>query len=309
MSTAPATAVAANSAEVNGTVDPQSEDVVYRFEFGPTTALGFNTTEKPLGGRRRRRRSRRRSTGLAPSTTVYYRAYARSTGLQPRTAVGATQSFTTLSNLAPAVTTQPPTKVNATSALLHGLVDPNGYPTTWQFGFGKTMAYGRTTAMENAGGGDAAMPVAAEMDGLKPRTLYHYRLEGTNEIATAFASDETFTTKRLKVRGLKVKPKRFRMGSDLPRVAKVGTVIKFRLNGDARVKLKFLRKRAGRKPVLKGKFGYRAEAGKQRIRFEGRLSRKKKLRPGKYKLVVRAKYSKRIQSKKISTGFRLLPKR
>jgi hypothetical protein len=97
------------------------------------------------------------------------------------------------------------------------------------------------------------------------------------------------------------------MGSDLPRVAKVGTVIKFRLNGDAKVKLKFLRIKPGRL-VPKGAFKYKAKAGKQRIRFEGRLSRKKKLRPGKYKLVVRAK-TEGVKSKKAKAKFRLLPKR
>jgi hypothetical protein len=306
VSTAAATAVAASSAEVNGSVDPQSEDLVYRFEFGSTNALGFNTAEKPLDGSASATPIQETLSGLAPSQTVFYRAYARSTGLQPRTSVGDTMSFTTLSNEAPAVVTDPATKVNATSALLHGSVTPNGYPTTWQFDFGKTSAYGKATSAGDAGAGQSAVPVSAELKGLAPRTTYHYRLQGTNQIDTAFASDATFTTKRLKIRGLKVKPKRFRIGSDLPKVARVGTVIKFRLNGKARVTLKFLRKTADGL-VPKGKLKYKAKPGKQRIRFDGRLSKKKKLKPGKYKLVVRAKLAG-TRSKKISTKFRLLPK-
>jgi hypothetical protein len=304
--TGSASAVAAMSADVSGAVDGHGEGVAYRFEYGTTPALGSMTAEQTTDSTSLTS-IQQALTSLPPQTTIYYRARARLDGPQSRAAVGDTKSFTTLPAFAPAVTTQPASGIGATYAMLHGLVNPMGYATTWQFDWGETASYGSSTAGAGAGAGTADVPVSQKIEGLTPNTRYHYRVQGTSQIATAFGSDTTFATKRLKIRGLKVKPKRFRMGSDLPKVAKVGTVIKFRLNGAAKVKLKFLRIKHGRL-VPKGGFKYKTKAGKQRIRFEGRLSKKKQLKPGKYKLVVRAKTAGG-KSKKISTKFRLLPKR
>ena len=301
-----ASGVAATSADVTGAVDGHGEGIVYRFEYGKTPALGAMTAEQTTSSSSLTS-IQQTLTGLPAQTTIYYRARARLDGPQSRVAVGDTKSFTTLPQFAPVVTTQPATGLGATFAMLHGLVNPMDHATTWRFDWGETTAYGSSTAPADAGAGTGAVPVSDEIDGLKPHTTYHYRVEGTSQIATALGSDATFTTKRLKVRRLRVKPKRFRTGSDLPQVAKVGSVIRFKLNGDAKVKLKFLRIKNGRL-VPKGGFKYKAEAGKQKIRFEGRLSRKKKLKPGKYKLVVRAK-TEGVKSKKAKAKFRLLPKR
>jgi hypothetical protein len=304
--TGAASAIGAMSADVTGAVDGHGEGVLYRFEYGTTPALGSMTAEQTTASTSQTS-IQQSLTGLPAQTTIYYRVRTRLDGPQSRVAVGATKSFTTLPAFAPVVTTQPADGIGATFATLTGLVNPMGYATTWQFDWGETTGYGSSTAAADAGAGTADVPVSREIDGLTPNTAYHYRAQGTSQIATALGADQTFTTKRLKVRRVRIKPKRFRMGSDLPRVAKVGTVIKFRLNGDAKVKLKFLRIKPGRL-VPKGAFKYKAEAGKQRIRFEGRLSRKKKLRPGKYKLVVRAK-TEGVKSKKAKAKFRLLPKR
>jgi hypothetical protein len=294
------------SADVTGAVDGHGEGIAYRFEYGTTPALGSMTAEQTTSSTSLTS-IQQTLAGLPPQTTIYYRARARFDGPQSRVAVGATKSFTTLPAFAPVVTTQPADGIGATFATLNGLVNPMGYATTWQLDWGETTGYGSSTAAADAGSGSSDVPVSGEVDGLTPNITYHYRAQATSQIATAFGSDETFTTKRLKVRGVKVKPKRFRMGSHLPHAAKVGTVIKFRLNGDAKVKLKFLRIKHGRL-VPKGAFKYKAKAGKQRIRFEGRLSRKKKLKPGKYKLVVRAKIAG-AKSKRASAKLRLLRKR
>ena len=154
-------------------------------------------------------------------------------------------------------------------------------------------------------------------------------------MATALGADMSFQTQTmtvetdpLKIDDLAVQPRRFRIGSELPQVAAVGGVISFSLNGDARATLKFFRKQPGRrvrgkcKPVtrenrdnrhctrlvLKGRFAYDAEAGNQRITFEGPLSETKKLRPGRYKLVARAKHESGAKSNKASAKFRLLRK-
>ena len=205
--TGAASAITANSADVAGSVDGRGQAVVYAFEYGTTPALGFATAEQPTGSTSLTT-VQGTLTGLPPSRTIYYRIRARLTGVQERTAVGDTASFTTLQGSAPAV--------------------------------------------------------------------------------------------NLAISGLAVTPKRFEVGSELPQVARVGTAITFGLSADARVTLRFFRKKSGRRVdgkcrrktranrdnrrctrlVPKGKFAYGAQAGDQRIAFEGPLSDTQEAAPG-----------------------------
>ncbi len=120
-------------------------------------------------------------------------------------------------------------------------------------------------------------------------------------------------TTRPVISGLRVSPARFRAGSRLPRLARaarVGTRIRFSLSEPATVKLAFAAQRAGRRVgrhcrrpsrrlrrrrrctrfvtasprvTIKG-----ARAGSNSVRFQGRLSRRRRLRPGRYRLTATA---------------------
>jgi uncharacterized repeat protein (TIGR01451 family) len=129
--------------------------------------------------------------------------------------------------------------------------------------------------------------------------------------------------------GARIKPRTFHRGSRRPRLTHVrtGTTIRFRLPESASVKLSFARqgpgRRAGKRCVAPsprnlhgkrckrfaaaGSFKVRARSGRNRIRFSGRLSRRKALRPGRYGLRISArdKYGNRSRAK--SLRFRLLP--
>ncbi len=115
------------------------------------------------------------------------------------------------------------------------------------------------------------------------------------------------------IRGLRVLPARFARGPRLPRLAraaKAGATIRFSLSEPATVRLTFARRRPGRRvghhcraatrrlrgrprcvrlviahPVVRIK-GVRA--GANRVRFQGRLSRRRALRPGSFRLTVTA---------------------
>src|SRR5581483_11360804 len=50
VSTGPASQVAATSAEVTGTVNPEGSATTYHFEYGPTGGYGFSTAEVGLTG-------------------------------------------------------------------------------------------------------------------------------------------------------------------------------------------------------------------------------------------------------------------
>ncbi len=90
------------------------------------------------------------------------------------------------------VSTDPAGNVTATSAVLHGKVNPNGAATVW-FEYGTTPEYGHVTPAEDFGG---TLPVeaSAHVSGLTGSTTYHYRIVALNGEGTHFGADETFTT-------------------------------------------------------------------------------------------------------------------
>lgn len=94
----------------------------------------------------------------------------------------------------PTVVTGAPTSVNATRAVLHGRVNPNGLATQYVFSYGPTVAYGVNTVVHAVGHGAKGVDVARAVTGLTPGTVYHYRISAVNRAGTGVGADRTFTT-------------------------------------------------------------------------------------------------------------------
>jgi hypothetical protein len=118
------------------------------------------------------------------------------------------------------VTTDPAVGITATSAELRGTVNPNGVPTKWYFeyathaDFGLTGTYTNATAPQLVSAlGPVPNPsfpatVAAVVNGLAPRTTYHFRIVAEQSqctgspfeaqcpfpTVTSFGQDRTFKT-------------------------------------------------------------------------------------------------------------------
>ena len=101
--------------------------------------------------------------------------------------------------------------------------------------------------------------------------------------------------------------RRFRRGRALPRAAATrrGTVISLRLSEAARVTYSF-RRRTGRRYLRAGTLKLAGRAGTNRLRFQGRLTRRRSLRPGTYRLIVVATDSSRQRSATKTASFTLL---
>jgi hypothetical protein len=93
---------------------------------------------------------------------------------------------------APAATTGGAGAITYHSATLTGSVDAHGGPTKYHFEYGPTTAYGRSTAMSDAGTSTAA--ASASLSGVAAATTYHYRLVATNSGGVGKGADRTFTT-------------------------------------------------------------------------------------------------------------------
>jgi uncharacterized delta-60 repeat protein len=90
---------------------------------------------------------------------------------------------------------------------------------------------------------------------------------------------------------LRVTPARFALGGGLPRalparVAARRPQIRFELSERARVRFAFRRVRRGRAVKARGGFAVDATAGANRVRFAGRLTARRRLAPGRYRLIA-----------------------
>lgn len=114
---------------------------------------------------------------------------------------------------APTVTTGAANPVGANDATLNGTVNPNGSPLKPDpsegcfFEWGLTTGYGNVESCqspdaEEVGAGTSPVSVHADVSGLEPGTLYHFRLRAANANSTASpGKDEVFRTTGPRVEG------------------------------------------------------------------------------------------------------------
>jgi hypothetical protein len=186
---AAATSIAPTSATLNGTVNPNGHSTGYYFEYGTTTAYGFQTSSTSAGSGSTNEAVTAKVTGLQAGTAYHYRLVAVSAG---GTSLGSDQTFTTTPP--PTVTTGTATGVGPTGATLNGTVNPNGEATRDYFQFGTSTSYGLQTTPAGAGSGTTTVAVTRSLTALRSATTYHYRLVAISPAGTSFGSDETLTT-------------------------------------------------------------------------------------------------------------------
>ena len=105
-------------------------------------------------------------------------------------------------------------------------------------------------------------------------------------------------------------PRRFRLGSRLPRLtasARTGAAIRFSLSEPATITLRFSRLVPGRGYLrVPGTIRLRGRQGANVVRFHGRLSRRRALRPGRYRVTVFARDAAGHQARPRAAPFVLL---
>lgn len=144
-----------------------------------------------------------RATGSAVSHT-YAAAGTYTVTLTSTDAVGNTSTTARTISVAPApppfVVTGGSLAVGMTSATITATVNPLGQPTSFQFQWGKSTAYGAVAPSASVAVGSDSAPhvVQMQLTHLTPRTTYHYRITATYCGGCAFGSslgaDASFTT-------------------------------------------------------------------------------------------------------------------
>ena len=190
--TGEATTVTANSAVLNGSVNPANGATTYYFEYGSTPALGSFTTSVDAGSGDTTASVSAAISGLQPQLTYYYRLTAENPAGTRHSAV---RTFTTSGSPAlPLVQTGAASDADVDSVMLNGSINPRGASADYYVEYGPTAAYGlQTTSAElpsitlNAG-------VQVMLNTLQPATVYHYRFVASNAVGTVYGEDRIFTT-------------------------------------------------------------------------------------------------------------------
>jgi hypothetical protein len=181
--------VTGTSATLRGAVNPNGQQTNYTFDWGTTTGYGQQTPATSAGSGTAGKAVAANLTGLAPGTTYHYRLSATNAS---GTSAGQDRTFTTLPQ--PTVSTGGPSAVSSTSAVVNGVVNPQGHSTSYYFQYGTTTSYGVQTTPSGAGRGTGNVAVHATLTGLAQSTLYHYRIVAQNSGGIATGADQTFTT-------------------------------------------------------------------------------------------------------------------
>lgn len=196
VTTGAATNVTSSTADLPGEItDPGASSVtahghVWSTSPSPTTSVA---TKTDLGAAAGAGAFSSSLTGLAAGTTYYVRAYAVNAN---GTAYGNQVTFTTTMGT-PTVTTGAVGEVTGVSATAIGsLVDLGDEPVTAHGHVWSTSPSPTTALTTKTDLGSAAVTGSFESDlaGLELDTTYYVRAYATNNVGTAYGSEETFTT-------------------------------------------------------------------------------------------------------------------
>ncbi len=196
VSTRAATAVQKTGAKLEGVVNPDGKEVTTcLFEYGTSTAYGSTMScEAAPGSGSSPVAVDAELGGLAVGATYHYRLV---TGNSNGVNLGFDQTLTTVAAV-PSLQTEAATNIEQpaakTIATLNGSLDPGGADTHYYFEYGETEAYGSVTPTTDAGEASKLEHAQAQLVGLRPSTLYHYRIVATNSFGTDTGTDLTFIT-------------------------------------------------------------------------------------------------------------------
>lgn len=207
VTTGAATAIAPESATLNGTVNPAKAGAAKCwFAYGTTRSFGQEAPcakEVPEG--ENTEPVQVSVTGLQPDTVYFYRLQASNAN---GTNTGESSQDQELKTPGPGIHSEFVENVAATSASFGATIDPDGAPTTYYFQYStsSTAACGVSLCAAapaspgiSVGAGHGDVSVAPEyVSGLLAATRYHYRLVALSEqegrTIAFFGPDQTFTT-------------------------------------------------------------------------------------------------------------------
>jgi streptogramin lyase len=219
----------------------------------------------------------------------------------------------------------------------------NGHAQATSFHIEYRPIGGATTATpeQSLGTTRGDTPASAALTGLAPNTAYQARFVVTNPTDTRSGAFLTFTTAALPqgtprapaptLIGASQTHKSWREGNALAQTSRkrkppVGTTFSFTLNEVAAVRMDFTQSTSGRRQgskcvhltrrnggarkctltTIPGTLSFTGHTGLNKVGFQGRISRSRKLKPGRYTLVITAIGSTGARSAQVKLSFTIV---
>ena len=179
------------AATLKASVDPNGQSTTYQFEYGTESGVYTKTVLIPAesaGSGFEPVAVEYKITGLTRGTFYYWRVSATNAGGKV-----SSEGSSFLSSLQPGIEVSAVSGISRTGATLNATIKPWFWATKYWFEYGTTTSYGSKTATKEVSAGEG-VAVSAPISGLKPNTLYHYRVIAENAQGTHTGSDQTFTT-------------------------------------------------------------------------------------------------------------------
>jgi hypothetical protein len=191
--TGSATSVKETSAVLNGSINPNGATTKYWFEWGLSSSYGSTTAVHTLKAGIKAVSVHLTANGLSPDVTYHYRLFAQNGS---GTASGSDRTFKTTGHPLPVAETQPASSITTGSAIISGLVDPNGVNTPTEFQWGTSSAsLTNTVSGPTVPSNTPLQTVSSQLSGLAPGSTFYYRVLVYRSVAGWIpASTLSFTT-------------------------------------------------------------------------------------------------------------------
>ncbi len=196
--------------------------------------------------------------------------------------------------------------VKARSATIAGTANGHAQATSFHVDYGPVGGALSSTPEQTLGVTSGATPVSATLGGLSPSTGYQARVVVTNPTGSSAGAFVDFTTPSAApvISGARQSAKRWRVGRKLPRFSRrrhrppVGTTFSLTVDQPAKLRFAFQKSHSCKKRHRHGKcrrltaagtLSFGGHAGLNKLRFQGRVSRHRRLKPGVYRLTITAR--------------------
>jgi hypothetical protein len=200
----PITTFGATTATFSGMIDPEApggdpvSDVDWHFQCSPecpNMSITSSPTPNPIPADSSAHTVEAKATGLEPNTTYEVTLVGKNAG-DPVEA--GPVSFTT-DAVVPEAETVPAFAIEGgTEALVAGRINPHNSATTYWIEYGPTAAYGNSAPVSedaSAGSGGSWQVFSQKVSGLKPSTVYHFRVVAESAAGPRVSgADKTFET-------------------------------------------------------------------------------------------------------------------
>lgn len=195
--TGSASSIKQTSVVLNGTINPNGAKTTYWFEWGLTKSYGSTSAVHTLKAGTKAVSVHVTVSGLSPDVRYQFRLFAQNAS---GSSSGADHTFKTKGLPLPVAETEPASSITTNSAIISGVVDPNGESTPTEFAWGDSPTSLSTVPGPTVAATTPLQTIALPLTGLEDGTTFYYQVlvyrSGVGWLPTATAQFTTHPSSR-----------------------------------------------------------------------------------------------------------------